>query len=357
MLSLLKTRSDVEGAMDRYDLSHAVHPFVDCIDQLTNWYIRRSRRRFWSDVESQDREEAFQTLYTVLMDLVKIAAPYTPFIAETIYRNLRQEHDPISVHLTSFPRYMEEVRDLNLEEVMSLVQRAVSLGHGLRKEKQLKVRQPLAKAYIISPNPEHLKLFAQEKQLIADELNVQEVVFMQDEHQFVSLKAKPNFRLLGKKIGKLMKQAHAIIEGFSQDQLLQLMNGESISITIESEQVVLTSEDVQVEREVKADIVAANDGEVTVALDTHLTPELVSQGIAREIVNKVNTLRKEQNFDIADRIHLTLKTDVSVQSSVREHETFIKGEILALSVHFADCEGVEYDINGISTVVAIAKAF
>ena len=357
MLSLVnKLVHDVEGAMDRYDLSHAVHPFVDFIDQLTNWYIRRSRRRFWKDEASKDRHEAFRTLYTVLMDLVKIAAPYTPFIAEAIYRNLRSETDAESVHLSGFPHYYQDVRDFNLEEVMTLVQKAVSLGHGLRKDKQLKVRQPLSKAYIISPNAEHLKLLVQEKQLIADELNVQEVVFMQDESQFVLLKAKPNFRQLGKKIGKLMKQAHAIIEGFSQNELGAIMKGDSVTISIEGEEIILTSEDVQVEREVKGDIVAANDGEITVALDTHLTPELISQGIAREFVNKVNTLRKEQGYDISDRIHITVKAEHAVEEAIREHQPFIAGEVLALSITFKDCQGSVCDINGLPIDIVINKA-
>jgi isoleucyl-tRNA synthetase len=357
MISLVnKLVHDVEWAMDKYDLSHAVHPFVDFIDQLTNWYIRRSRRRFWSDEASPDRDEAFQTLYIVLMDLVKIAAPYVPFISDAIYQNLKGETDPESVHLADFPLYQEKARDKSLEEVMHLVQLAVSLGHGLRKEKKLKVRQPLAKAFIASGDPAHLELLKREKDLIADELNVQEVVFIKDENQFVQLKAKPNFRLLGKKIGKYMKQAHAIIENFSQAELAELLNNRNVDITIEGEKITLTPEDVSVERIVKDDIVAANDKEITVALDTHLTAELISQGHAREIVNKVNTLRKELDFDISDRIHLTIKTSDEIQKAVTEHKEFIANEVLALSINFAECEGSECDLNGTPTIFAIKKA-
>lgn len=356
MLSLVnKLVHDVEGAMDRYDLSHAVHPFVDFIDQLTNWYIRRSRRRFWSDVDSQDRRDAFQTLYTVLMDLVKIAAPYVPFIADAIYMNIRRESDPESVHLADFPKYQEEVRDFALEEVMELVQQAVSLGHGLRKEKQLKVRQPLAKAYVISANPKHLELLQQEKELIADELNVVDVIFTPDERQFVELKATPNFRSLGKKIGKLMKEAHAIINAFSQKELETLHKGGTVTIQVGSDEVILTTDDVNVERQVKEDIVAANAGEITVALDTHLTPELIEKGIGREVVNKINTMRKEQNFDISDRIHVTVQCSEQVRKAIETHKEFIAGEILMVSLTFAECAGTEWDINGEMVHISLTR--
>lgn len=357
MLSLTnKLIFDVEHAMDRYDLSHAVHPFVDFIDQLTNWYIRRSRRRFWSDDASKDRHEAFQTLYTVLMTVVKIAGPYVPFISDTIYQNLRSDKDPISVHLADFPRYQEAKRDRALEEIMQLVQQAVSLGHSLRKDRQLKVRQPLAKAFIASANSQHLELLAQEKELIADELNVQQVIFTKDEDQFVTLKPKPNFRILGKKLGKFMKEAQGLIESFSQHQLGAILKGETVSIAIEGTVFELTCDDVSVERQVKEEIAAANDKEITVALDTHLTPELISIGIAREAVNKINTMRKEQGFDISDRIYVTMKSSNEIKQAVIEHESYISNEILALSITFEECEGTEVDINGTMTAIAIVKA-
>ncbi len=356
MLSLVhKLIHDVEGAMDRYDLSHAVHPFVDFIDQLTNWYIRRSRRRFWSDEATRDRHEAHKTLYTVLVHLVKIAAPYVPFIAEEMYLNLRLKTNPESVHLTHFPQYVASERDLFLEEVMATVQRAVSLGHSLRKEKQLKVRQPLARAFIISANRRNIELLEQEKQLIADELNVQEVVFSTDESGFVRLQAKPNFRLLGKKIGKLMKQAHAAIDAFSQEELNKIMQGGTLTLILEGQQVVLLPEDVAVERIVKEDLVAANSEDITVALDTALTPELISVGIAREFVNRVNTLRKEKNFNISDRIHLTVAAPAEIEQALKAHEAFIASEILALSLTFAPNDGDVCDINEQSVRVEILR--
>ncbi|MBS0654396.1 MAG: isoleucine--tRNA ligase, partial [Verrucomicrobia bacterium] len=347
---------DVELGMDGYDLSQSVFPFIEFIEQLTNWYIRRSRRRFWSDEASTDRQEAFETLYTVLVQLSKVIAPFIPFIAESVYRNLRKNSDPISVHLTDYPHYQVELRDQHLEEAMQKVQDAASLGHSLRKEHQLKVRQPLKRAYIISADATTIALLKEEQALIGDELNVQEVVFSSDESQFVRLKAKPNFRVLGKKLGSKMKQAHQLIEQFSHKELEKLMAGESVDLVIDGETFMLTPEEVHVEREVKEGIIAANSGKITVALDTELTDELLMLGLAREIVNKLNLMRKEVGLEISDRIHVSIDTTERVKKCINEHRDAIASEILALSFTFGPCQGGELDLNGEKAVVAIIKA-
>jgi len=352
---LQKLIREVTVALDNYDLQSATTPFIDFIDQLTNWYIRRSRRRFWNDLESQDRDEAFETLYTVLKTVVRVAAPFTPFIAEAIWQNLRKPDEQESVHLTPFPVYDPLLRLSELESATALVQTTVSLAHGLRKEQQIKVRQPLAEAFVVVANSEDLERLKTQKSLIAEELNVVKVTLDSDEAKFVTLRAKPNFRTLGKKIGKFMKAAQALIENFSQNDLSKLLKGHSVGVTIENTPIELTSDDVSVERQVKEGLVAANSGEITVVLDTALTPPLVRQGIARELVNKVNTMRKDENFDISDRIYLTLKTSKEVQEAVQEHLEYISGEILALAIDFKDCTGAEWDLNGHPTVVAMKK--
>jgi isoleucyl-tRNA synthetase len=346
---------DVEVGMDAYDLSQGVAPFVAFIEQLTNWYIRRSRRRFWSDVESRDRQEAFQTLYTVLIQLSKVIAPFVPFISESIYKNLAMPHDAESVHLADYPTYHKEQRDIHLEQAMEKVQEAVSLGHALRKEKQLKVRQPLRRAYIISSNKTTLSLLQEEKALIADELNVLEVDFSSDESPFVSVLVKPNFRVLGKKVGKLMKQAQSVIEGFSKKEFDLLLTGKIIDITIEGQVIAITAEDVQIDRIVKEGIVAQNSGDITVALDTALDDELFELGLVREFVNKVNLMRKEQNFEISDRVQVQLDTTDRLQVCVRKHEAYISNEILALSFVFEKCQGSQWDLNGELATIALKK--
>jgi len=346
---------EVETGMDAYDLSQSVSPFVHFIEQLTNWYIRRSRRRFWSDQESQDRNEAFQTLYTTLLQLSKVIAPFIPFISETIYQNLRMEKDPLSVHLTDYPLYHKEMRDIHLEQAMQKVQETVSLGHALRKENLLKVRQPLKCAHVISTNAQTLSLLKEEEALIADELNVQEIVFSNDEDAFVAYAVKPNFRVLGKKVGKLMKEVHAAFDHLAPDTRQALLNGENASITVSGQEITLTQDDVQVERSVKEGIIAKNALDITVALDTALDDALIELGLARELVNKINLMRKEQNFDISDRIQVTLETTPKVQTCIEKHKDYIADEILALGFSFEGCTASPIDINGERTAITIQK--
>lgn len=357
MISLLnKLIHQVELGMDNYDLAQAVEPFIEFIDQLTNWYIRRSRRRFWDDQETPDRSEAFATLYEVLVKLSKVAASYTPFISEAIYRNLRTENDPESVHLCDFPVYEANKRDESLEYEMAIVQKAVSLGHGLRKEHKIKVRQPLARAYAVSSNADALEALRKQQDLIMDELNVKQVVFSSDENEFVSLKAKPNFRTLGKKVGKQMREVQNAIEELNQNQLRVLLDGHDVQITVEGAPFILTKEDVQVERTVQEDLIAANEGEIILALDIQLDEELLIEGLSREIVNKVNTMRRDAGLAVTDRITLYLKGSERVQSCFKQYESHIMNEVLAVKVVFGTHEsGVEWDLNGEPTVIAIVK--
>jgi isoleucyl-tRNA synthetase len=347
---------EVELGMDDYDLSLAVEPFVGFVDQLTNWYIRRSRRRFWDEKPSPDRDQAFATLYYVLIDLAKIAAPYIPFLSEAIYQNLRTEEMPRSVHLCDFPVYQPERRRERLEAEMDAVQVTVSLGHALRKEHKLKVRQPLAAAHLVSPDEKVLSFLEDQKHLIEDELNVKQVTFGRDEKQLVSLKGKPNFRVLGKKVGKRMPAAQAEIERLSQQQLLELLNGERIFIHLgDGEPVALTQEDVQVDRAVHEGLVAANQGLITITLDTHLNEPLLLEGLAREIINKVNTMRRDANLDVTDRIILKIETSERVKHSFQLFDQYIQQEVLASDVQFGPCSGTEWDLNGEKAVISITK--
>lgn len=357
MISLLnKLIHEVELGMDEYVLSQAVEPFVNFVDQLTNWYIRRSRRRFWEEQDTPDRAQAFATLYYVLLELVKIAAPYVPFISETIYQNLRTPDMPTSVHLCDFPHYQKQRRCEKLEAEMEAVQVIVSLGHGLRKEHKFKVRQPLPAAHLASSDDRILSFLQDQQHLIADELNVKKVTFSKDEKEFVSLKAKPNFRVLGKKVGKLMKAAQLAIEQFNQEQLHELLEGRSVEIDLEGQPLTLTSEDVQVERAVHESLIAANQGLMTIALDTHLDDELLLEGLAREIVNKVNTMRREANLAVTDRIKLSMQTTERVVACFEQFQDYISREVLAVDVQFGPCSGTEWDLNGEPTIIAISRA-
>lgn len=356
IISLLnKLTHQVELGMNDYDLSQAVEPFVSFVDQLTNWYIRRSRRRFWDEKETPDRAQAFETLYHVLVELSKIAAPYIPFMSEAIYQNLRENTMPESVHLCDFPTYEPLRRFEKLEDEMEAVQVTVSLGHALRKEHKLKVRQPLPTAHLASPDARVLSFLKDQQHLIADELNVKQVTFSVNEEKFVSLRAKPNFRILGKKVGKLMPIAQMAIEQFGKEELLSLLNNGAVSISLEGHPIHLTSEDVQVERTVHEGLIAANQDLITIALDTHLNDELLMEGLAREIVNKVNTMRREANFAVVDRIKIKIQASPRVEACFHAYESYICNEVLAVDVQFGPTQGAEWDLNGELTIIALER--
>ena len=357
MLSILnKLIQEVEAGMDQYNLSQSVEPFVAFVDQLTNWYIRRSRRRFWEDQATQDRDEAFATLHHVLLQLVKIAAPFIPFMSEAIYLNLRSPAMPASVHLSTFPSTEQQRRDLALEAAMDVVQKTVSLGHALRKEQKQKVRQPLAAAHIASADKSILEALQEHQQLIAEELNVKQVTFGSEESSLVQLKAKPNFRLLGKKVGKLLPLVQAYIEKLTPEQLHQLMRGTPLSIQLDGQELELSPEDLLIDRQVREGMVAANFEQITIALDTALTEELLIEGLARELINKLNSMRRDAEFEVTDRVHVTIHSSERVRHSFEMYKDLICNEVLAASILFEACNGTEWDLNGERAVIALTKA-
>ena len=352
ILSLLqKLISDVEKGMDGYILSQAVEPFVAFIDQLTNWYIRRNRSRFWADEETDDRKEAFQTLYTVLFELTKVAAPFVPFISDAIYQDLKTKEDSISVHLCDYPMVDGTLRDETLEKEMASVQTAVSMGHALRKEYKLKVRQPLPKAHLISSDPNVIKLLKAQEHLILDELNVKAIEYHTDEKEFVEVSIKPNFRTLGRRAGPLMKKVQAVILALP----INALDSGSYDLQIDGESFPITAEDVLVDRKVKEGTVAATEGAITIALDTTLDDALKLEGLAREIVNKVNTQRRNQGFDVTDRITMVIDSTPYVRECFDKHGDYIKGEVLATEIKFEKTKGEQWELNGESAVIFLQK--
>jgi isoleucyl-tRNA synthetase len=348
MLSLTqKLVQDVEKAMDEYDLSKAVEPLVGFVDQLTNWYIRRSRVRFWADEDSEDRRAAFSTLYTVLLTLSQVSAPFIPFLSEAVYQELRKDVMPLSVHLCTFPIYQEKLRHIELEIEMGYVQKAVSIGHSLRKEHKLKVRQPLRKAHVAASKPEIIAFLQKQKHLIMDELNVKELEFHADEGKFVRLQAKPNFRILGKKVGKLLPLLQNAMMTLSQKDLQVLAENKPLFLEVEGTKVELTFEDVNVEKIVLEGMAAGKGDEITIALDTHLTDALLLEGLSREIVNKINTMRRDLDFSVTDRIRVKIEGTDRLRLCFDTFFDYITHEVLAEKVEFGPCpEGTSWDLNG-----------
>jgi isoleucyl-tRNA synthetase len=239
---------------------------------------------------------------------------------------------------------------------MEAVQRVVSTGHALRKEQKVKVRQPLADATIVCADPKILQFLREQQHLIAEELNVKALHFEGNEGQYVKLEAKPNFRVLGKKVGKLMKAAQEAIQRFSAEQLETLRAGGTVEIVLEGEPVVLTKDDVDVARTVREGMVAATEANITIILNTVLTDALEIEGLAREMVNKINTMRREQGLSVTDRIHVKMETSPRVKQCYEVHGDYIRNEVLALAVHFEPCTGEKWDLNGEPAEIIINKA-
>ena len=328
--------NDVTAAMDEYDLQRSVRPFVKFVEDLTNWYIRRSRRRFWKSTNDGDKLNAYRTLRYVLVQLSKVAAPFTPFIAEEIYTNLKGASDPESVHLCDFPTANAAARDLDLEKRMADVQAAVELGRRLRADNDLKVRQPLACLKLAGGDVKGLE------ELIEDELNVKKVEFIADETELCDVTFKANFKTLGKKCGPKMKAVAAAIAGAKK-------------VPFECEGFTITEEDVIVTRTPKDDLVVASQGAIVVGLETALTPELIAEGNAREFVSHVQSMRKEADFEVVQRIAVTVSCDAEMKAALEAHLDYVRNEILAVSVTIAEGEG-DIGLNGHKTGIVIAKA-
>ena len=354
--SLANLCQEVTAAMDNYDLQRAVRPFVAFIEDLTNWYIRRSRRRFWKSGDDADKQQAYATLYHVLIELCKIAAPFTPFIAEEIYRNLRTDGMPESVHLCDFPTAAGAKRDIALETQMRIVMDVVSMGRQLRKDRDAKVRQPLRRLDVVSRDSGLLNQVGELKQIIAEELNVHEVIFDDDETSLATLSAKANFKTLGKKFGKQVQQINQAVQKLSIEDLKIAAAGKGIVLKLSGETVELAGEDIIVERTPKAGLAVQAQGALVVALDLELDDDLIREGLARELVNNVQQLRKISGLEVTDRIYLKISADEAVRGAVAVFEDYIKSEVLALSIATVENSGEAVDLNGHACVISIEKA-
>ena len=330
--------NDVTVAMDSYDLQKAVRPFVAFIEDLTNWYIRRSRRRFWKSQNDGDKLHAYRTLRYVLVQLCKVAAPFTPFISESIYRNLRGASDPESVHLCDFPTARAGARDLALEQEMAAVQAIVKLGRQLRVDNDLKVRQPLSKILVAGAT---INL----KDLILDELNIKELVTIADETELCDVSFKANFKTLGKKCGPKMKAVAAGIAAMT-----------SFSGTASIEGFELTEEDVLVTRKPKSGMVVASEGALVVGLETALTPALIAEGLAREFVSHVQSMRKEADFEVTQRISVSVEADAEMKAALETYADYVKTETLATALDFGSSAAEAVDLNGHATKISVEKA-
>jgi len=363
---LSETESLVEkciAALDTYDLSKAVDPIVGFINLLNNWYIRRSRRRFWKNAGPEldtDKIEAYGTLYTVLKTLITVACPFMPFTTDAIWQNLRTSNDPESVHLTDYPLPKENRRDRDLEFRMAAVQKAVSMGRALRAQYNVKVRQPLKSVELVTRNPEEKKVLLEMEEIIREELNVKNVIFRDNEEDLVEYEAKANFRVLGKELGKDMKAAAEKIAALSQVEIQGLLDGATLSLEIISDQgsaktgntrsVEITEDKLDIRRLEKENLKVLNEGTLTVGLDTDITPELSQEGDVRDLVRGVQSLRKEMGFEVTDRILLTLVGSQRLKSAWEAFADYVSSETLSSKTVWADC--AESTASGMTEIEA-----
>ena len=347
----------VNAEMEAYNLYKVVPLLVDFIDNLTNWYIRRSRRRFWKSGEDVDKNAAYQTLYHVLVKFSRVLAPVLPFLSEAIYRNLTlplpAQEKSESVHLTTYPGPDPVFHDVPIIAKMAKIRRIVTMGHSLRAKFLLKNRQPLSAVTIISKDETGNGLLSDSLGLIAEELNVKEVVFSTDEASVVRLSAKANFKKLGKLFGPKMKDAAAYIETFHFNKIEALEKGEKIEVL----GVSIGMEDIEIRRTKREGVVVETFDDLTVALNTEITKELEDECHAREFVNRVQMLRKNRDFNVIDRIALRCVCETPLQEALFRFKEYICNETLALSLDWtggAEFGAVEtVEINGLKADLQI----
>ena len=310
---------------------------------------------YYCMMADSDKREAYQTLHYVLLVFAKAAAPFIPLTTEAIYQVLKTEGMPESVHLCDYPEVMV-ARDPELERQMALTQTAVSSGRFLRTANNLKVRQPLSKAVIAAPDAEARKLLAQTVDIIAEELNVKTVEFCDDEEQLVKRSCKANFKALGARLGGQMKAAAARIAALSGKEIGSILAGNALSLELpDGRTEEITAADLVIQREELPGMVAASEGGVTIALSTELTPELIAEGFARELVSKIQNLRKERDFEVTDRINVAYDAPGEVQGALASFKEYISTEVLAAS--FGPGTGdTELDVNGTKVMIAVAKS-
>lgn len=351
----------VNEYMDDYEPTQAGRVIEDFVDEhLSNWYVRLCRRRFWKGEYEQDKICAYQTLYECLETLTRLIAPISPFFSDCLFQNLNAvtgRFNAESVHHVDFPVANEAAIDELLEERMQLAQDASSLVLSLRKKVNIKVRQPLQKVLIPALNPSMKEQLQKVEDLVKAEVNVKEIEYLSPDNTFISKKIKPNFVALGKKLGSKMKAVSAALAQFTQEDIALLEKEGQYNLSVDGEPVILQIAEVEISSEDIPGWTVANKGSLTVALDVTVTPELEAEGNAREFVNRVQKIRKDNGFDLTDRVEIKVLAPGGLKDSLAQFKTYICAEILADKLEFVPeiQDGVELDINDVLLNVIVSK--
>jgi len=341
IISLLNSLiKEVGESYENYEPTRAGRAISDFVSEnLSNWFVRLSRKRYWGGTYDKEKISAYQTLYTCLDTVAKLSAPIAPFFSDLLYTDLNKisgKETDQSVHLADFPTYDVSLINSDLEEKMALAQKASSMILGLRRKEKLKVRQPLAKIMVPVLNKDFQEQFDAVKNIILSEVNVKEVEFLTDAAGIISKKIKANFKTLGPKYGKLMKQISGEIAGFSQDDISKLEKSGNYDLTINGEKVSLSVEDVEIQTEDIPGWLVASEGSLTIALDINLTEELKQEGIAREFINKIQNIRKDSDFNVTDRIQLKIQKHDFYNLAVMNFKEYISAQTLASELVMVD---------------------
>ena len=353
---------DVQRNLDDYEPTKAgrlISAFVN--DNLSNWYVRLNRKRFWGGGQSKDKTSAYETLYTCLLTVAKLMAPIAPFYADRLYCDLTgctPDKAQASVHLTEFPVCDEAAIDTQLERKMELAQQITSMVLALRRKVNIKVRQPLQSIMIpVSSDPTLKAHIEAVKTLILNEVNVKELNYVDNTSGILVKSAKCDFKKLGPKFGKQMKDVSKFVAGMTQDDIVKLETDGVITFELNGQPVTLTTEDIEIHNEDIPGWLVANEGKLTVALEVELTDELRHEGIARELVNRIQNMRKSSNFDITDKINVAISRNETIEIVIKQYNTYICNQVLAENIIISDnlANGVEADLDFAVVKIAVEK--
>ena len=347
----------VDESLSNYKIPEAAKYLQEFVDDMSNWYVRRSRERFWAKGMEQDKINAYMTLYTALVTVAKAAAPMIPFMTEDIYQNLVKSIDasaPESIHLCDFPEVHENWIDPKMEEDMADLLEIVVMGRAARNTANIKNRQPIGTMYVKS----EFQLSEFYKEIIEDELNVKEVVFKDDIADFISYSFKPQMRTVGPKYGKLLNKIKTVLSELDGNKAMaELKSTGELKLDIDGQEIVLLEEDLLIDMAQMEGYVSESDHTITVVLDTNLTPELIEEGFVRELVSKIQTMRKEAGFEVMDKIRVYAKDNDKIVDIMKNHGDEIKSEVLAEDIVTGETKGYEkeWNINSEKVTMAVER--
>jgi len=351
---------EVDNALSTYDPTRAARKIQEFVTgDVSNWFVRLNRKRFWVGEMTEDKRAAYDSLYLCLKNVAVLMSPIAPFFADRLFRDLHkaEAENALSVHLADFPQADEAQIDSELEARMALAQKGASLVHSLRKQEKIRVRQPLARVLIPADTPEMESRLRAVESILLTEVNVKKLEFLTSESNILVKNVKPNFKTLGKRFGKQMKALAGAIAKMNQDDIRQLEQSGSFTLTLEGEEITLEKDDFQITSEDVPGWLVAHDGDLTVALDITLTDELRQEGLARDAVNRIQNLRKDAGLEVQDKIQITFQTeDAFLQTALEAHADYICRETQALGLQAnGAAQGEELELEGASVRLAIEK--